>query len=81
MALMAATVMCGCPAKVVDTVEKAAVTTPRCTRPYRGVDRAGGTTPAAVERPGVALSRMRSATCLEAALAGNHVACRHPAHV
>jgi hypothetical protein len=42
MALIAATVMWGCPAKVVDTVEKAAVTTPRCTRPYRGVDRAGG---------------------------------------
>jgi hypothetical protein len=34
--------MWGCPAEVVDTVEKAAVTTPRCTRTYRGVDRAGG---------------------------------------
>jgi hypothetical protein len=42
MALIAATVMWGCPAEVVDTVEKAAVTTPRCTRTYRGVDRAGG---------------------------------------
>jgi hypothetical protein len=42
MALIAATVMWGCPAEVVDTVEKAAVITPRCTRTYRGVDRAGG---------------------------------------
>jgi hypothetical protein len=56
----------------VDTVEKAAVTTPRCTRPYRGVDRAGGDYASrGRERPGVALSRkVRSATCLEGCASG-----------
>jgi hypothetical protein len=72
MALIAATVMWGCPAEVVDTVEKAAVTTPRCTRTYIVVSTApGATTPAAVEWPGVALSRkVRSATCLEGYVCG-----------
>jgi hypothetical protein len=70
MALIAATVMWGCPAEVVDTAEKAAVTTPRCTHTYRGVDR-GATTLAAVEWPGVALSRkVRSAACLEGCACG-----------
>ena len=72
MALMAATVMWGCPAKVVDTVEKAAVTTPRCTRPYRGVDRAGGDY---ASRGRVARRRplpegALSATCLEGCACG-----------
>jgi hypothetical protein len=41
----------------VDTVEKAAVATqtPRCTRTYRGVERAGGDYASAVEWSGVAL--------------------------
>jgi hypothetical protein len=72
MALIAATVMWGCPAEVVDTVEKAAVTTPRCTRTYRGVDRAGGDY---ASRGRVARRRplpegALSATCLEGCACG-----------
>jgi hypothetical protein len=71
MALIAATVMWGCPAEVVDTVEKAAVTTPRCTVPIVVSTAPGATTPAAVEWPGVALARkVRSATCLEGCACG-----------
>jgi hypothetical protein len=73
MSLIAATVMWDVRLMVVDTVEKAAVATqtPRCTRTYRGVERAGGDYASAVEWPGVALSwKARSATCLEGCACG-----------
>jgi hypothetical protein len=71
MALIAATVMRGCPAEVVDTVERPPSPHHDAPVPIVVSTAPGAITPAAVEWPGVALSRkVLSATCLEGCACG-----------